>query len=50
MSGSAVSLARLIANGRGIGDLVELTVPKEIRLASETVTKDNVADYIGLGF
>ncbi|WP_405009988.1 substrate-binding domain-containing protein [Kitasatospora sp. NBC_01539] len=50
MSASAVSLARLVANGRGMGDLAELGVPKEIRLASETITKENVAGYLPLGF
>ncbi|GJF33616.1 sugar ABC transporter substrate-binding protein [Kitasatospora sp. NE20-6] len=50
MSASAVSLARLVANGRGMGDLAELGVPKEIRLASETITKENVANYLPLGF
>lgn len=50
MSASAVALARLVANGRGMSDLAELAVPKEIRLSSETVTKENAADYLPLGF
>jgi ribose transport system substrate-binding protein len=33
-----------------MSDLVELQVPKEIILASETITKENAADYIQLGF
>jgi ribose transport system substrate-binding protein len=50
MASSAVSLARLIAQGKGMGDLVELQVPKEIILASETITKENAATYLKLGF
>ncbi|SCL17143.1 ribose transport system substrate-binding protein [Micromonospora nigra] len=50
MASSAVSLARLIAQGRGMSDLVELQVPKEIILASETITKENAGDYLKLGF
>ncbi|MCW2875078.1 substrate-binding domain-containing protein [Actinacidiphila oryziradicis] len=50
MAGSAVSLARLIANNRGMSDLMDLTVPKQIVLSSETVTKENVAQYLPMGF
>jgi ribose transport system substrate-binding protein len=50
MASSAISLARLIANQRGMSDLVENEVPSQIILASATVTKDNVADYLPLGF
>jgi len=50
MASSAISLARLIGQGRGMSDLVELQVPKEIVLASETITKENAADYLPLGF
>ncbi|SCG76092.1 substrate-binding domain-containing protein [Micromonospora coxensis] len=50
MASSAVSLARLIAQGRGMSDLVELQVPKEIILASETITKENASNYLKLGF
>lgn len=50
MASSAISLARLIAQGKGMSDLVELQVPKEIVLASETITKDNVDKYLSLGF
>ena len=50
MASSAISLARLIAQGRGMSDLVELQVPKEIILASETITKENAANYVKLGF
>ena len=50
MASSAISLARLIAQGRKMSDLVELQVPKEVVLASETITKENAATYASLGF
>jgi ribose transport system substrate-binding protein len=50
MASSAISLARLIGQGRGMSDLVELQVPKEIILASETITKENASSYLPLGF
>jgi ribose transport system substrate-binding protein len=50
MASSAISLARLIGQGKGLSDLVELQVPKEITLASETITKDNASKYAKLGF
>ncbi|MFC6878638.1 MULTISPECIES: ABC transporter substrate-binding protein [Actinomadura] len=50
MAGSAVRVARLIAQGKGLSDLVELQVPQSLTLASETVTKQNVDRYLPLGF
>ncbi|MEU6024042.1 substrate-binding domain-containing protein [Micromonospora sp. NPDC048871] len=50
MASSAISLARLIGQDRGMSDLVELQVPKEIILASETITKENASNYLKLGF
>ncbi|MFG2076017.1 ABC transporter substrate-binding protein [Nonomuraea maritima] len=50
MASSAIKLARLIAQGKGMSDLLEKQVPQSITLASETITKDNVADYMSLGF
>jgi ribose transport system substrate-binding protein len=50
MASSAIKLARLIAQGKGMSDLVETQVPQSITLASETITKDNVAKYLPLGF
>jgi len=50
MSSSAVSLARLIAQDRKMSELAELQVPKEIVLASATITKENVDAYLPLGF
>jgi ribose transport system substrate-binding protein len=50
MANSAISLARLIAQGKGMTDLVEKEVPASITLASETITKENVDQYMSLGF
>jgi ribose transport system substrate-binding protein len=50
MASSAISLARLIGQSKGMSDLVELQVPKEITLASETITKVNANNYLKLGF
>jgi len=50
MASSAINLARLIAQGKGMGDLVENEVPALITLASATVTKENVDKYLPLGF
>ncbi|MER7504071.1 ABC transporter substrate-binding protein [Nonomuraea pusilla] len=50
MASSAVRLARLIAQGKGMSDLVENQVPQSITLASETITKENVEKYLPLGF
>ncbi len=50
MASSAVKLARLIGQGKGMGDLVENQVPASITLAAETITKDNVDQYLPLGY
>ncbi|MEO6711879.1 MAG: substrate-binding domain-containing protein [Mycobacteriales bacterium] len=50
MASSAIKLARLLANGHGMGDLVEKDVPKIIILSSATITKDNVDSYLDTGF
>ncbi|MEJ3654646.1 substrate-binding domain-containing protein [Actinomycetes bacterium KLBMP 9759] len=50
MASSAIALARLIAQNKGMGDLVEKEVPASITLASATITKDNVDTYLALGF
>ncbi|GLX01771.1 substrate-binding domain-containing protein [Microtetraspora sp. NBRC 16547] len=50
MASSAIKLARLIAQGKGMSDLTENEVPQSITLASETITKDNAATYLPLGF
>jgi ribose transport system substrate-binding protein len=50
MASSAIMLARLIAQGKKMSDLVENEVPASITLASATVTADNVEEYLPLGF
>jgi ribose transport system substrate-binding protein len=50
MASSAIALARLVAQNKGMSDLVEKTVPTSITLASATITKDNVDTYLPLGF
>jgi ribose transport system substrate-binding protein len=50
MASSAISLARLVAQGRKLSELAELQVPKLIVLQSETITKSNVDTYLPLGF
>jgi len=45
-----IKLARLIAQGKGLGDLVQVEVPKRIVLNAPVVTKDNVEQYLPLGF
>ncbi|GLY31457.1 substrate-binding domain-containing protein [Kineosporia sp. NBRC 101731] len=50
MAASAVKLARLVGQGKGLSDLVELGVPASITLTSETITKENVDAYLPLGF
>jgi ribose transport system substrate-binding protein len=50
MASSAVTLARLISQGKGMADLTEREVPAFIMLTSATVTKANVDKYLPLGF
>ncbi|HEY0637357.1 MAG TPA: substrate-binding domain-containing protein [Pseudonocardiaceae bacterium] len=50
MASSAIALARLIAQAKGMGDLVEREVPASITTFSAVVTKDNVDDYLSIGF
>ena len=50
MSASAIQLARLIALGAGMDDLVEPEVPSYIQLPATTVTQENVADVMDLGY
>lgn len=45
-----IRLARLLAQGRAMGDLVQLEVPREIQLYAPVVTADNVDQYIDSAF
>jgi ABC-type sugar transport system substrate-binding protein len=45
-----IKLARLIAQDKGISDLVQVEVPRRIVLNAPVVTKANVDKYLPLGF
>ncbi|WP_027861495.1 substrate-binding domain-containing protein [Marmoricola sp. URHB0036] len=45
-----IRMARLIAQDKGLSDLVQVAVPKRIVLNAPVVTKDNVEDYKDLCF
>jgi ribose transport system substrate-binding protein len=50
MAGSAVNMARLIAQGRGFADLFEPEVPSMVVVPPTEVNQDNVADMRDLCF
>jgi ribose transport system substrate-binding protein len=50
MAGSAVNMARLIAQGRGFSDLIEPEVPSQIVVPPTEVSQDNVDDLRDLCF
>jgi ABC-type sugar transport system substrate-binding protein len=45
-----IKLARLIAQGKGMSDLVQVEVPRRIVLNAPVVTQDNVEEYTDLCF
>lgn len=45
-----IRLARLLAQSKSLGDLVEVEVPNRIVLNAPVVTKDNVAKYLPTAF
>ena len=45
-----IKLARLLAQHKGMSDLVQVEVPTRIVLNAPVVNKDNVDDYMALGF
>ncbi|MET0864150.1 MAG: substrate-binding domain-containing protein [Nakamurella sp.] len=45
-----IRLARLLVQGEALGDLVEVEVPREIKLYAPVVTKENVAEYLPTAF
>lgn len=45
-----IKLARLLAQGKGMSDLVQVEVPRRIVLNAPVVNADNVDDYMDLGF
>jgi ribose transport system substrate-binding protein len=50
ISATAVSMARLIAQGRTMDDLAGLPMPSNMLIDSNLVTKDNVAQYEKFGW
>lgn len=50
ISATAVSMARLIAQGRSMDDLAGLPMPSQMLIDSELVTKDNVAQFERFGW
>jgi len=50
MSSSAISLARLVAQSRGMEDMIEREIPTSITTYSAVVTKENVDQYLAVGF
>ncbi|MEO6503485.1 MAG: substrate-binding domain-containing protein [Jatrophihabitantaceae bacterium] len=50
IAATAVSMARLIAQGRSSDDLAGLPLPSNMLIDSELVTKDNVAQYEKFGW
>ncbi|CAN7183519.1 substrate-binding domain-containing protein [Terrabacter sp. LjRoot27] len=45
-----IKLARLIAQNKGLSDLVQVEVPNRIVLNAPVVTRENVEQYLPLGF
>ncbi|MFL6124921.1 substrate-binding domain-containing protein [Actinophytocola sp.] len=50
MASSAISLARLLGQSKGIADMAEHEIPASITTYSAVVTKKNVDDYLDIGF
>ena len=50
MASSAISLARLLGQDKGMSDLAEHEIPSSITTYSAVVTKENVDDYMDVGF
>jgi ribose transport system substrate-binding protein len=50
MASSAISLARLLGQSKGMADLAEHEIPASITTYSAVVTKENVDQYLDVGF
>ncbi|HET9137962.1 substrate-binding domain-containing protein [Actinophytocola sp.] len=50
MSSSAISLARLLGQNKGMSDLAEHEIPAQITTYSAVVTKENVDSYMDVAF
>jgi ribose transport system substrate-binding protein len=45
-----IKLARLLVQGKALGDLVEVEVPRTVQLYAPVVTKDNVDEFLDTAF
>ncbi len=50
MASSAIALARMLGQAKGIGDLAEHEIPALITTYSAVVSKENVDSYLDVGF
>lgn len=50
MAASAIDLARALGQGKGVSGMAEFEIPATLTLYSAVVTKDNVDDYLPIGF
>jgi ribose transport system substrate-binding protein len=50
MASTAISLARLLGQNKGVADFAEHEIPAMVTAYSAVVTKDNVDDYLDIGF
>jgi ribose transport system substrate-binding protein len=50
MASTAIALARLLGQTKGVGDFAEHDIPAEITTYSAVVTKENVDQYADVGF
>ncbi|WP_206441759.1 substrate-binding domain-containing protein [Streptomyces boncukensis] len=50
MAASAIDLARALGQGKGVGGMAEFEIPASITLYSAVVTKENVDEYLPIGF
>lgn len=50
MASTAIALARLLGQNKGVGDFAEHEIPAEITAYSAVVTKENVDHYMDIGF
>ncbi|MFF5990563.1 substrate-binding domain-containing protein [Prauserella flavalba] len=50
MASSAIAMARLLGQNKGLGDLAEHEIPSELTTYSAVVTRENVDNYMDVGF
>ncbi|MEU3271944.1 substrate-binding domain-containing protein [Saccharomonospora sp. NPDC006951] len=50
MASSAIAMARLLGQDKGLADLAEHEIPAEVTTYSAVVTKENVDSYMDVGF